>query len=1093
MPKPHFFIFISLWFLLAVKTDAQISNLKFEQISTDQGLSTGTVNCVFKDKSGFIWIGTIDGLNLYDGYSIKIFKNDPDDKNSIGGNIITSIAEDTLGRLWIGTRNEGISVYDRSTGKFNNYRSSGEQYALSENYIKDICIDPLNNVLIATKGGGLNIYDPEIDGFEVLRNLDNVEGTLSDDNVFSIVPDEPGFFWVGTHSGVVDYFDLENRHFEQFVYDQDFQSSTTDRKALMKDSRGNLWIGTDGFGAYRYNIKNDRFTYFSYSASGNQLTSNIITTFYEDKDGNIWIGTDGTGINVYDPDRNRFSYLKSSLLDPQSLSSDAVYEIFEDDAQVVWVSTFRGGINTYSKFRNKFELYEQRPLEDNSLSFNSVIGIHEGRDGSIWMGTDGGGLDRLIPSSGQILHYKHSPEDPRTISSNVIKSIYQDSYGDLWLGTYAAGVNRFNPVTGRNRRYQPDAEDPGAILSKNVWAITEDSYGTLWFGLLDGGLATFDRQSGDFRHTQFDANNNKSLSSNNILTLLEDTKRNFWVGTEDAGLNLLNREDTTFIRYQYDPQSTDGLPANDIRALIEDEDVLWIGTSGGLATMNLETLEVQYSTLTELLPNPVVNGILIDKQSNLWVSTNKGLSKLNPKDSTIRNFSRSDGLQGNEFNYTSSVKASDGRMYFGGLKGVNAFYPEDISLSDFEAPVYVTELQLFDKVIDQGDTINGRVILDNNLLNAKELTLTYRENVVGLKFAALDYTSPSQNRYRYKLEGFDEEWVYSSSSDRTANYTNLDADEYLFRVQGTNSDGLWSQHEATLVVEVLPPYWNTWWFRIIAFIVIAGTVVSIYQWRVRELKRQRVKLRSEVESRTGELKQIIKILQDKISEITNSGDNLNSRSGQLASDAKDQAETARVIENDIQELASYTQKNSENARITNKISENVVQEMGKIRQATEENVEEIKSISRKITVLEEIFRQTNLLALNASIEAAKAGESGSGFAVIAGEVRKLAERSRLASKEIVGSAQLGARRTEEVGDMILNFLPEVEKSAELIKEISQSSEKQSGAIENMKNSLLQFFGTSKKNSVISEEIYEISSELEKLAQYLKEEIMKIEV
>lgn len=1079
--------------IISISAICQQVELKFEHISTDQGLSTGTVNCVYKDSDGFVWIGTIDGLNLYDGYELTIFKNDPDDSTSIGGNIITTIAEDTLGRLWVGTRNEGISIYDRSKGVFTRYKSSTDEFSLSENYIKDITIDDQNNILIATKGGGLNIYDPDVDGFEILKTTEGMDGTLSDNNVFSIIEDKPGYFWIGTHSGGIDYFDLQNRSFDHFVYDPDFEVSISDRKALMKDSKGNLWIGTDGFGAYKYNIADDRFTWFRYVANGSRLTSDIITSFYEDSYGNIWIGTDGTGINVYNPVSDRFSYITSSLVDPQSLSSDAIYEIYEDDAQVVWVSTFRGGINTYSKFRNKFDLYEQQALDDNSLSFNSVIGMHEGSDGSIWLGTDGGGLDRLNPVTGNIQHYRHSPTDPRTISSNVIKSIHQDRFGELWLGTYAAGLNRFNPETGQNKRYLPDPDDPGAILSKNVWAMTEDTQGTMWFGLLDGGIAYFDRQSGDFIHTRFDPDDSTSLSSDFIKVLFEDSKGNFWVGTEDAGLNLFNREDTIFSRYQYNPDDPLGLPGNDVRALEEQGDTLWVGTSGGLAFLNLNDFKLTYSSLTELLPNPVINGILIDQEGALWISTNKGLSKVSPVDSTVQNFTKSDGLQGNEFNYTSSITARDGRMYFGGLKGVNAFYPEDISLSDFEAPVFITQLKLFDKPVNIGDTVNGRVILEKNLAKSERLTLTHKENVIGLSFAALDYTSPHQNKYRYRLEGFDEEWIVASAGDRTANYTNLEAGDYIFRVQGSNSDGVWSKHEAKLVIEVLPPWWGTWWFRVVALLVVGGTFVTVYQWRVRELKKQRVRLKNEVESRTVELKQIIKILQDKITEITNSGDNLNSRSGQLASDAKGQAETARVIENEIEELANYTQKNSENAHITNSISENVMQELGKIRNATEENIEEIKSISKKITVLEEIFRQTNLLALNASIEAAKAGESGSGFAVIAGEVRKLAERSRIASQEIVGSAQSGAKRTEEVGEMILNFLPEVEKSAELIKEISQSSEKQSGALENMKNSLFHFFGTSKKNSVISEEIYEISSELEKLAQYLKEEIMKIEV
>ncbi|MEQ9023479.1 MAG: two-component regulator propeller domain-containing protein, partial [Pseudomonadales bacterium] len=498
------------------------------------------------------------------------------------------------------------------------------------------------------------------------------------------------------------------------------------------------------------------------------------------------------------------------------------------------MSTFRGGVNVFSKYHAKFKLYVEVPGEPNSLSFNSVIALHEGRDGAIWIGTDGGGLDRLDQETGTFKHFRHSPTNRNTISSNVIKSIYEDRQGYIWAGTYAAGLNRYNPKTGRMVRYMPDADNPRSLGDRNVWAITEDYENDLWIGLLGGGLSRYNRARDDFEHYRHDPNDPQSIGGNLIVVFYEDKNRQFWIGTEEGGLSLFDKQNGTFRNFVHDPESTEGLLNNNVRALHEDRlGQLWIGTASGMNLMDIRTKEVTVAPVNAMLPNPVVNGIQEDDQGNLWISTNKGLSVYDVKKNTIQNFSKSDGLQGNEFNYSSSVRSKKtGKMYFGGLQGLNAFDPEEIKLSPFDPKVVITDLKVFDQSVSQKDSLNGRQIIDKALAQVSEVSFTHKENVITIEFAALDYTSPLQNKYRYMLEGFDESWVEVGAAKRSATYTNLDQGDYIFHVNGTNSDGVWSSNPRTLKITILPPWWATWWFRLLAVVVVISGGVYAYKWRV---------------------------------------------------------------------------------------------------------------------------------------------------------------------------------------------------------------------------------------------------------------------
>ncbi|MFT4736729.1 MAG: methyl-accepting chemotaxis protein/ligand-binding sensor domain-containing protein [Cyclobacteriaceae bacterium] len=854
---------ISAIIMLAVYGQAQDLPRKFRQLTTEQGLSTGTVNTVLKDSKGFVWIGTINGLNRYDGYNVSTFKSDPQSSNSISGNIIKCMVEAPDGKIWVGTRNNGINIFDWETDSFSLLPESGNELPKSINkifFIND------KEALIATQGQGLCVYNLETGTSTCMTASGTDTRSISNDYVFDIKEDAYGNHWISTHSGKIDLFNNKTKRFTQFVYNPDYAALSTTRKPLLFDKEGQLWIGTDGDGVYVLN--SDQTSFKRYSV-GNGLSNNIITCLYQDPTGRIFIGTDGNGIDVFNPKNQSFTKIQKNDFDPESLSSDAIYDIYEDNTGVLWISTFRGGVNIASRKRSTFTLHRKEPGNANSLSFNSVVALENERNGSVWVGTDGGGLDLYDPETGRFRHYRHDPNNPRSISGNVAIALLQDRVGMLWIGTYAQGLNRLDPRTGNFERFMFDPSDPTSLGSRNVWDLLEDKEGNLWIGLLDGGLDRYDRQSGQFIHYTTKSNDPTSISSNLIFKLYEDSKGNFWVGTEDQGLNLFNKEKGTFRRFQRQQGDSSSLTNNNIRTLYEFQGrELWIGTSEGINILDLNGLTISHHALNKQLPSKVINSITGDKQNNLWISHNNGLSRYNPISKELTNFGKEDGLQGLEYNYNTVTRSpTTGKIYFGGINGLNEFDPVKIQLSDFNVPVEFSEIKINNLSLRHQKDEAGQPLFDEALSSISKLNLAYDQNLISLEFVGLDYNSPNSNKYKYMLQGFDTDWNQSTSEKRMATYTNLDAGTYTFKVTATNSDGVWSSlPPKTLEIRIAAAWWATWWTRGFVLILIVATLYFSYKRRINSMRAQRNLLKQEVENAT---KQMQAQNQDLLSEQDN--------------------------------------------------------------------------------------------------------------------------------------------------------------------------------------------------------------------------------
>ena len=889
---------LAIIFTLLVQSKAvsQAHDVRFEHLTVEQGLPSNGVYGIFQDSRGFMWFGTQDaGLCKFDGYSFTVYKHDPLDSNSILGNNIPQIYEDRSGTLWFG--GFGCSIrFDRANGKFTYYEGMQNWWSQGSDLPSEVQIDISGALWYATPGRGLNKFDRASGTFtryslstdtlhaicedpddgrilwigtaRGLDRFDREKGTFthyehgSRNLVNTVHGDKFGILWIATNEGLYK-FEKATGKFTHYPVDKRISGSLERNNVLLihEDNSGLLWIGT-GDGLFRFERATGTFKKYESGAFPARSANKRIQSIIEDSRGELWVGNYGGGVGRYDRAKDKFTFFINDPRDPHSLNDNVVTRIYEDRSGTLWIGTGWGGLNKLDRVRKAFSHYTQESADPKSLSNKIVTGLVEDRSGVLWVATMGG-LNRFNRETGTFTHYMNDPNDPQSLGGNAIRSLLVDSKGTIWVGTWGGGLDRLDPVksggTGRAgakfTHYTHDPTNPNSLGDNTILSLFEDKSGRLWIGTAWGGLDEFDRDSGIFIHHKYDPKDPNSLGWNWVNAIYEDKSGTLWVGTStDTALNKLDRATGKFTRYLYDPKNIKSLSLYSVHSIYEDSrGTLWIGTAAGLNRFERSTETFTHFTTKDGIASDFIGAILEDNSGYLWLKTLKGVSKFDPRTGTFRNYDASDGVNINPGWGKASYKNKKGEMLFGGTNGFVRFYPDSVKDNPHVPPIVITAFKVFDKPVP----------LDTAISEKKVLELSYRDDVFSFEFVALNYTSPEKNQYAYKLEGFDKDWIYCGTR-RYASYTNLDGGTYVFKVKGSNNDGVWNEAGTSIFVIITPPFWKTWWFRTISFLTIAISIGGTIRYIETTKLRRRLRALEQQEALERERLRISRDMHDEV-------------------------------------------------------------------------------------------------------------------------------------------------------------------------------------------------------------------------------------
>jgi ligand-binding sensor domain-containing protein/signal transduction histidine kinase len=821
----------------------------FYSLTNEDGLSQGSILCICQDNMGFIWIGTNDGLNRYDGYNVKIYRNIPGDTTSLSsnrisslfadnngyvwigtaggglnkydpavnkftryyfktpskelfGSIINSIAKDTNGNIWIGTNNDGLIKLDPETGEYKRFTHDPDNLeSISNNTITVVYVDKKGNIWIGTKEEGLNLFIPETQKFKIYKHNPQNSSSISGNSISAIIEGNDGVLWIGTMYSYLNYFDPEKEVF--IKHHENIPQSIFSLKLTGQDS---LWVSTGFRGLFLYNISKRSIKRFYSGTNKGMLSYNTILSLFKDRDGNLWIGTSGKGVNIYSPNKKKIITYELGTALSSGLSFSSVRAIYEDDNKTLWV----GGYKSVGKYGG----FDKIDLKTNNISMLNPEGeiycIFPDRNNKniLWLGTEGQGIIRFNTKTLNFRNYFNKP--PFTSDSIIGNSVYfikNDKVGNFYIGTNS-GLNVISVDNRKCKFYKHNPNNSFSLMNGFIMAFFIDPDNNIWLGSDIGGLAKFDRENDIFIRYTNSLSDTNSISSNNVFSIYEDSKGRFWIST-DNGLNLMDRKKGSFSKI----------------------------------------------TVTDGLPNNVVYASLEDNEGNLWLSTNLGLCKYNPDKNIFSTFDKNDGLPGNEFNRVAYFKNNDGELYFGGVNGLVCFDPSRITKNPILPKVLITNYYKENIEVESGSGISSR----------HELILQPEDKIISFEFSAMTIVSQEKCEYAYKLENFMEDWI-EIGNRRRISFTNLDPGEYTLLIKATNNDGIWNENPTKLNITVLPYFYETILFKISMAFLIISSVLIIYFMRISLIRKQEKKLIVLVEQRTFELEELNKHLSVEVEE-----------------------------------------------------------------------------------------------------------------------------------------------------------------------------------------------------------------------------------
>jgi ligand-binding sensor domain-containing protein/signal transduction histidine kinase/DNA-binding response OmpR family regulator len=799
-------LFMVLW---PTMCSSQEKNLFFRHLTTNEGLSHNSVYSIIEDDQGFVWIGTRSGLNRFDGYSFKIYDNN---NSGLPNAYINTLFKDSKGRIWIGTQEGGLSLYNSSTDNFRTFVYTSDNPDLIDlDNIQAICEDSKGNIWAGTHKDDIYRLD-ETQGKLIRIHLpDKLSKEFLVERINTMFFENDTLLWLGTMGGLFRFNPVSSKAYPVFSGNVFVKTRVL---CLFNENEQKIWFGTTS-GIMRYDKGKRTAEYFT--TANSELTNDQILDVKRISDGRIMIATDGGGLNIYNPVNGSLSASKNDPNNPLTISNNSVYYIFADKNKGLWIGNYNGGINYYSEYDWKFLPIKHQVFDNESLSDNHIRTFYQDRDGNIWIGTLGG-LNLYNPLSGKFKTYTFNKSVSNSLSSNSVLAIFEDREGSVWVGTFGGGISIFDKKKNMFRKFSHPDDVSGSLDKSSIYAISETNNNKLCIASL-GGVYLLDRKSN--RMTRYTSSNSK-LSSNTVKVLCNDRQGQIWFGTTH-GLNRFDPETGEFKVYLHAKSDTTSLINNRILSLFETADgKIWVGTEGsGISIYNPETGDFSSITSADGFPDNVINGIVQDDNGLMWVSTNKGLVQYDAVLKKIKIFTVADGLQGNEFNQKAAFKSRDGKIYFGGSNGFNAFLPGNLITNQNPPKVLLTDLYISSKPIKVGEPGSP---LDEQLFLLNKLTLNNDQSNFELHFSVLGFINAGRYKYSFLMKGIDKRWT-DFREVQSASYSNLRPGLYTFMVKAMNNDGVCSIDPTTIQIRILPPWWKSWWAYTFYALVIMGALL----------------------------------------------------------------------------------------------------------------------------------------------------------------------------------------------------------------------------------------------------------------------------
>lgn len=856
----------TIFFLLGILVNnisAQQKPIRFDFLVASTHLPSNTVNSIAQDKQGYLWLATNNGLVRFDGYSFYTIKHGKDKENTLPNSLIHYVAIDKSNNIWIAT-NGGVNKYNTSTEEITTFRKDYSPKningTINSDIVNKIFVDSFNRVWIATFQG-LNCINQSTNSISSFLNDPNNPNSISSNSITSIFEDNKNQIWVSTSYGL-NFFDEKNNTFKKYYHLDDVPNSLNNNRIidLTQTNDGTLWVFT-ATGLNKYNSATDSFSGYPTPPAGDGMLARNYGKIVADYLGNIWIPSN-KGLFCFNPKNENFALYYRDDPAKSNLADEVLKEVFFDSENRLWVSVLDKGLQVFDPYAKRF-IPSSKELLDQCNFFNgsSISAILEDSLKRLWVGTEKG---LVVYNTDKINNALK--EKLKGLGDIRVRSLFESSSGLIWIGL----TQKLIVYDTKKEKFVTDELNlPNEIRSISAQVFLENSKGQIWIGSFGNGLYKFNPSNNTFTvYQKEDKNPDGKISSNRILSLSEDKKGNLWVATRN-GINYYDSSSNTFTVYKHDPLDPKTISSNGVNSVYLDEanNILWLATEQGLNKLNLLSKTfLRINQTNSNLPNDFIYGILADNQGDLWLSTNGGITKYDPKKEIFYNYDEMDGLQNNEFNYCSYFKGKMGELFFGGVKGLNRFYPEEIKNNPYLPKVVITSIKV-------SDGFSKPFLEKFSIPTNYYLELPYNFNYLYFTFSALSFTHPEKNKFKYKLEGHEQEWVEVDSNQRSARYK-LPPGDYTFQVIASNNDGIWDEVGQSIKIRVFPPWWQTSWAYFLYFLATSATLYGGHRYHLRRLEKRNQELEIKVKERTKEINKKNRELQDKNQELAKNYENL---------------------------------------------------------------------------------------------------------------------------------------------------------------------------------------------------------------------------